>query len=67
MQEKVPYAVYGQLMPRAQLFKANNVVTKRNVKTLIIKDGIYADIFAEKMWVAFANATHMFSANIPVN
>ena len=32
------------------------------VKTLIIKYGIYANIFAEKMWVAFAfaKATHIF-------
>ena len=40
------------------------------VKTFIIKYGIYANIFAEKMWVAFAvakKATHIFSAKIPVN
>ena len=38
-------------MLRAQLFK-----------TLIIKYVIYANIFAEKMWVAFAfaKATHIF-------
>ena len=35
---------------------------------LIIKYGIYANIFAEKMWVAaFAKATHIFSAKVPVN
>ena len=36
---------------------------------LIIKYGIYSNIFAEKMWVAFAfaKATHIFSAKIPVN
>ena len=34
------------------------------VKTLIIKYGIYANIFAEKM---FAKATHIFSAKITVN
>ena len=40
-----------------------------NVKTFIIKYGIYANIFAEKMLVAFASAkaTHIFSAKIPVN
>ena len=45
-----------------QLFKTNDAVTKRIVKTLIIKYGIYANIFAEKMWVAFAfaKATHIF-------
>ena len=39
------------------------------VKTLIIKYSIYANIFAEKMWVvfAFAKATHIFSAKMPVN
>ena len=35
------------------------------VKTLIIKYGIYANIFAEKVCVAFA--FHIFSAKIPVN
>ena len=32
---------------------------------MIIKYGIYANIFAEKMWVAFAfaKATHIFSAS----
>ena len=38
-----------------------------NILTLIIKYGIYTNIFAEKMWVAFAKATHIFSAKIPVN
>ena len=51
----------------AQLFKTNDVVSKHIVKTLIIKYGIYANIFAEKMRVAFAKATHIFSAKIPVN
>ena len=47
---------------RAQLFKTNDVVSLHVVKTLIIKYGIYANIFAEKMWVAFAFAktTHIF-------
>ena len=47
----------------AQLFKINDVVSK----TVIIKYGIYANIFAEKMWVAFAfaKATHIFSAKVP--
>ena len=53
----------------AQLFKTNDVVIYRIVKTLIISYGTYANIFAEKMWVAFAfvKATHIFSAKIPVN
>ena len=34
---------------RAQLFKTNNVVSECTVKSLIIKYGIYANIFAEKM------------------
>ena len=38
---------------RAQLFKTNKVVSEHIVKTLIIKYGIYTNIFAEKMWVAF--------------
>ena len=44
----------------AQLFKTNDVV---------IKYGVYANIFAEKIRVAFAfaKATHIFSAKIPVN
>ena len=51
----------------AQLFKTNDVVSLRIVKTLIIKYGKYANIFAEKMWVAFAKATHIFSEQILVN
>ena len=54
----------------AQLFKTNNVVSQHIIKTLIIKYGIYTSIFAEKkMWVAFAfaKATHIFSAKLPVN
>ena len=42
-------------------------ITNINIKILIIKYGIYTDIFAEKMWVAFAfaKATHIFfSKNI---
>ena len=54
---------------RAQLFKTNYVISWRILKTSIIKYGIYANIFAEKMWVAFAfaKATHIFSAKTPVN
>ena len=39
------------------------------VKILIIKYGKNTNIFAEKMWVAFAfaKATHIFLAKIPVN
>ena len=47
---------------RAQLFKTNDVVSKHIVKTLIINYCIYANIFTEKMWVAFAKATHICSA-----
>ena len=45
------------------------VIGALRVKTLIIKYCIYADIFAEKMRVvfAFAKATHIFSAKIPMN
>ena len=32
---------------RTQLFKTNDVVSKRIIQTLIIKYGIYANIFAE--------------------
>ena len=46
---------------RAQLFNTNDVVSKRTVKILIIKYGIYTNKFAEKMWVAFA--FHIFSKN----
>ena len=39
------------------------------VQNLTIKYGINANIFAEKMWVAFAfaKATHIFSAKLPVD
>ena len=43
-----------KIQTRAQLFKTNNVISSRILKTLIIKYGIDANIFAEKMWVAFA-------------
>ena len=36
------------------MFKTNHAVSKHIIKTLIIKYGIYANMFAEKMWVAFA-------------
>ena len=51
----------------AQLFKTNNFVSWRTVKIMIITYGRYANIFADKMWVAFAftKATHIFfSKNI---
>ena len=35
-------------------------------RNMLDVEKIYANIFAEKMWVAFA-ATHSFSAKIPVN
>ena len=46
---------------RAQLFKTNDVVSLHIIKTLMIKYGIYANIFA------FAKAIHIFSAKIPAN
>ena len=50
---------------RAQLFKTKYAISLCIVKTLIIKYGKYANIFAEKMWVAFAKATRIFfSKNI---
>ena len=49
----------------AQLLKINDAVSLRIVKTLTIKYGIYANIFAGKMWVAFA--FHIFSARILMN
>ena len=56
------HPAYLHIHIRAQLFKTNNVVNYRIVKTLIINHGIYESIFAEKMWVAFAfaKATHIF-------
>ena len=47
---------------RARLFKTNDAVGKNVFQTLIIKYAIYANIFVEKMWVAFAfiKATHIF-------
>ena len=39
----------GFLLLWAQLFKADDVVSYRIVKSLIIKYGIYGNIFAEKM------------------
>ena len=52
-----------------QLFETNDVVSKRIAKTLIINYDIYANIFAEKMWVAFAfaKATQRISEKITVN
>ena len=46
-----------------------SVINHNTLEALIIKYGIYANIFAEKMWVAFAfaKATHIFSAKIHVN
>ena len=49
-------------------FKTNNVINV-SLKLWSLNIGIYANIFAEKMWevFAFAKATHIFSAKIPVN
>ena len=44
-------------------FKSNDVVSERIVKTSVIKYGVRANIFAEKMWVAFAFAIFFFSKN----
>ena len=52
-----------KLLPiRAQLFKANDVVSSQFVKILIEWYANMLKCFAEKMWVAFAKATHIFSA-----
>ena len=51
----------------AQLLKNNDVVSERIVKTLIIKYGVYANIFAEKNVSSFCKATHILSAKILVN
>ena len=53
----------------AQLFKTKNVVSSRIVKTSIIKNGIYDNIFAEKNVRSFCicNSCSHFSANIHVN
>ena len=48
----------GQMESLVQLFKINDVVSLRIVKTSIIKYGIVANIFAEKIWVA--KATYIF-------
>ena len=53
-------------MTRAQLFKANDIVSYRIVKTLIIKYGIYTKIFVEKKKTV-SSLSHFFSAKIPVN
>ena len=49
------------LLTWAQLFKTKKNVVNKSFKTLIIKYGIYANIFAEKLLVAFAFAK-IFSA-----
>ena len=41
--------VYIYENSRAHMFKTNDFVSKRIVKTLVIKCGIYPNIFAEKM------------------
>ena len=58
--EDQSYVKDGQLV-WAQLFKPNDVVSLCIVKTLIIKYGINANIFADKMLVAFAS-THILKA-----
>ena len=57
MSHSLPHSVrYGMYVDstriqksRAQLFETNDAVSSHIVKTLIIKYGIYANIFAEKM------------------
>ena len=53
----------------AQLFKTNDVVSKRIVKTLVIKYGIYSNIFAEKceQLICKSYSYFFFSAKLPVN
>ena len=51
---------------RAHLFKTNDVVSKRIVKTLIIKNGIYANNFCWKDMSSFCickSYSHFFSKN----
>ena len=64
---KVALVKMAEQITRAQLFETNDVVSYCSVKPLIIKYDIYSNIFAENMWVAFAKASHIFSAKIPVN
>ena len=54
--------IIGYIKNWAQLFKTNDIMSKHIVKILIVKYGINVNIFAEKMWVAFAfaKATHIF-------
>ena len=51
------------------MFKTNDVVSLRIVKTLIINYGIYANIFDEKNVSSFCicKSYSHFSAKIPVN
>ena len=42
-------AKYGAISTKTQLFKTKDVVSQRIIKTVIIKYGIYAIIFAEKL------------------
>ena len=44
---------FSELTTRAQLFKANDVVSKRFVKIYIEWYANMLKCFAEKMWVAF--------------
>ena len=51
---------------RPQLFKTNDILSSLIAKTLIIKDGIYANIFAEKNVSSFCickSYSHFFSKN----
>ena len=62
------FRLLQSLYDRAQLSNTNDVGSKRIVKTSL--DIAYTLIFLlKKMWVAFAfaKATHIFSAKIPVN
>ena len=62
-------SVHGKSILLGPVVRRNDIVSYSINKILIIKYGIYTNIFAEKMWVAFAfaKAAHIFSAKITVN
>ena len=61
---KVSFPKGDQPIRKIIWFTGCSKLTVSIIKTLIIKYGIYTNIFAEKIWVAFAfaKATHIFSA-----
>ena len=56
-------AYYNFLHTRAHLSKPNDVVSLRIVKILIIKYGIYANIFAENVNSICKSYSHFFNKN----